>query len=468
MNFISMVYFMFLVGSFVLYWHLPEKIRNIFLLTISCIFYAYWDFRYLTIITASVTISYYIGNRIFYARQDLKKKQWLLICLFINIGLLGYFKYADFFIENLNNLAGLDGMRLVEPLKLILPIGISFYIFQSITYPIAIYWKRIPTSASLIDFAAYVTFFPKMIAGPIERAEDFLVQLKHKKKFSGEDLQEGCTRIITGFFKKAVIADTLAEQLVSPVFSNPGAYSRTTLWIAMIGYAIQIYSDFSGYSNIAIGSARLFGFKLTENFQFPYLSRNVSDFWRRWHITMSMYFRDYVYIPLGGNRRRQVRVNANLMMTMLLCGLWHGAAWNFVIWGGIHGIFLIVTNYARQVDIKSMIGERAQILSSWLITQILVCIAWVFFRSDTFDSSIKFIHGLLATNGDQTISLSWFCYACIGFFLFDHLYGWAAEYRNTMVQRTPESLKALIYTAIIILSFYLMPAHKSQFIYFNF
>ncbi len=470
MNFISITYFIFLLGGFFLYWHLPARYKSGFLLLISCLFYAYWDWRFLGLIAVSTVVSFYCGNRI--SREVLPKKKtiWLLCSIVINIGLLGYFKYFDFFISNVVAILTSLGLNVsAVPMHLILPIGISFYIFQSITYPLDIYARRMSPGESFIDFAAYVTFFPKLIAGPIVRAKDFLDQLRLKKSFSYEDLQEGSIRILTGFFKKAVIADTLAGQLVTPVFSSPGNYTAATIWLAMVGYAIQIYADFSGYSNIAIGSARIFGLRINENFAFPYLSTNFSDFWRRWHVTMSTFFRDYIYIPLGGNRCSRSRVFVNLFVTMLLCGLWHGAAWTFVVWGGIHGLLLIANRFVLRLQLERWIGKGVLSIGlAWIVTQLCICLAWIFFRSENFENATTFLYGLFAARGSEIVCLSWQGWACIAFFMIDHIYGWLTEHKEKMTQAIPLSYRAFVYTAMVIIAYYGVPAQKSQFIYFQF
>lgn len=468
MNFISSIYFFFMIGCFFLYWHAPIKYRNIILLILSCFFYAYYSWRFLGLIAVSILTSYYCGNRILPHDHSRKRKKWLAFSIVINIGLLGYFKYIDFFIVNINNfLYSIGFEKTLELLNIILPIGISFYIFQSLTYPLDIYFRKMSPNKSFIDFATYVTFFPKLISGPIERASIFLNQLMIPNRFIGEDLQEGCARILTGIFKKAVIADNLSEQLVSPVFSNPGNYNTASVWIAMFSYAIQIYADFSGYSNIAIGSARLFGFKIPENFSFPYLALDFSDFWRRWHITMSTFFRDYIYIPLGGNRCSNIRVAFNLFVTMLLCGLWHGAAWTFILWGVLHGLMLILNHFIKEIEFLKKL-DLLVIPVGWFFTQIGVCLAWVFFRSDNFSIAIIFIKSLFLTSGYNYLNISWTCYACIVFFIIDHLYGLLNQYNENIIQKISTTYKAMVYVMMVIIAYNIIPDQKSQFIYFNF
>jgi alginate O-acetyltransferase complex protein AlgI len=470
MNFVSLTYFIFLTAVFFLYWYIPDRNRNIYLLLVSCIFYACWNWRFLGLIMLSTVVSYFCGNYIYQEDEIKKRKKWLICSIIINLGLLGYFKYADFFINNATALVSFFGFNVsVATLHLVLPIGISFYIFQSLTYPMDIYNRRMQPVRSIIDFSAYVTFFPKLIAGPIVRAKDFLNQLQEKKRFNAGDFQEGCIRILTGFFKKAVIADTLANELVTPIFNNPGNYNSSMIWLAIFGYAMQIYTDFSGYSNIAIGSARIFGFRISENFSFPYLATDFSDFWRRWHISMSSFFRDYIYIPLGGNRGLQSKVLFNLGVTMLLCGLWHGPAWTFVIWGGIHGLLLIFNHLIRGNESYRLIRNATTSMGfSWLITQVIVCLAWVFFRSGSIRIAMEIFYGLIGRNGSDINELPWQVWICMFFVIMDHVYGWLLEHKEKSMQKIPNVCQALGYTMMLIIIYHIIPVHKSPFIYFNF
>jgi alginate O-acetyltransferase complex protein AlgI len=372
------------------------------------------------------------------------------------------------------SLAGLLGWHVSSvTMQITLPLGISFYIFQSLTYPLDIYGGKLKPTASLIDFAAFVAFFPKLVAGPITRAREFLPQLERERTFDAKDLEEGCIRILTGFFKKAFIADTLAAYLVGPVFANPGAFSAGSLWLAILGYAIQIYADFSGYSNMAIGSARILGFRLPENFLFPYLAKDFSEFWRRWHITMSTFFRDYIYIPLGGNRLSTHRVLVNLAVTMLICGLWHGAAWTFVCWGGLHGLYLIVQYSMRlQSDRDSHNQEirhgAINLIWKWSFTQLLVCLAWILFRASDLEVVGTYLTGLIGLGGKEGIQVPPVVWACFFAAFLDHLYGWFAENRSELVEEAPVLLRASVYSVMIVLLFHATPTASGQFIYFQF
>jgi alginate O-acetyltransferase complex protein AlgI len=388
--------------------------------------------------------------------------------------MLVYFKYVNFFAESFVVLANSMGVHLsLVTLRVFLPLGISFYVFQSLTYPLDIYAGKLKPTSSFIDFAAFVSFFAKLIAGPITRARDFLPQLERKRWFEVEDLQEGCLRILTGYFRKAFIADTLAIHLVNPILANPGSYSAGLLWLGMFGYAVQIYADFSGYSNIAIGSARILGFRIPENFMFPYAATNFSEFWRRWHITMSAFFRDYVYIPLGGSRAGPVRAALNLEITMLLCGLWHGAAWTFVSWGTLHGLYLIMNNFLRKRGKESQGKEESshstfRIVNMWLFTQILVCIAWVFFFAPDFRTCMIYFKGLLRFGGHDSLTFSPLVWCSFIAFLVDHAYGWVSIKRPDWIHRVPMTMHAVVYALMIVILYHVVPEKTNPFIYFQF
>jgi len=474
MNFGSTTYFAFLLIVFVAYWHLPRRHQNLFLLLVSWFFYAFWDWRFLSLVLIATVGNFVCGLLIHHGRDATRRKGWLILGVMFNIGLLGYFKYANFFLDSFISMVNALGWHASSvTLQITLPVGISFYVFQSLTYPLDIYNGKLQPTKSFIEFATFVAFFPKLVAGPITRAREFLFQLEEDRIFRGEDFQDGCIRLLTGFFKKAFIADTLARNLVDPVFANPNSYSAAILWLAMFGYAVQIYADFSGYSNMAIGSARILGFQLPENFLFPYLATNFSEFWRRWHITMSTFFRDYIYIPLGGNRRTNPRVLVNLAVTMVLCGLWHGAAWTFVCWGGLHGIYLMARHLAPRISDKPRNGAQtywhgAPLLWRWFVTQLLVSIAWVLFRSKDLDGARIFLTGLLGTGGGEGIyvpALVWCCF--IAAFL-DHLYGWFVQNRPELIEKLPAAVPALFYSGMIVFLYHAVPGVTNPFIYFRF
>lgn len=466
MNFISYQYAFFLGAVFLLYWRLGRKAQHWLLLIASYGFYACWDWRFLGLIFLTSCIDFVSGRQIHSALKTHssrhKAKLWLAFTLVTNLSILAYFKYANFFIESFINLLSSLGIEThTGTLSIILPVGISFYTFQSISYSIDIYRKELEPEKDLIDFLTFVAFFPQLVAGPIVRAQEFLYQMSERRKFNWDDIQEGIHRIFTGIIKKAIIADTLAMQLVDPVFNNPEEYSSQMLWVAALAYAVQIYCDFSGYSNIAIGSARLFGFKLPENFNYPYLSRNFSEFWLRWHMTMSRFFRDYVYIPLGGNRRSKPRNLLNLGSTTLVSGLWHGAAWHFVIWGGLHGVLLVI-----QRLIPATIRKITPWFITYLIVQFFVLITWIFFRATDTYQAAHFIQGMFANQPGEFLPITPVTWLCFGMFIVDHIYG-AYPQRFNAVLAKPLA-KACFWVLTIAIAHNAMPQGANPFIYFQF
>jgi alginate O-acetyltransferase complex protein AlgI len=357
------------------------KFRKLILLVASYYFYAYWDIRFLSLIVVSSLADYWIGNQLFKTESKRSRKILLAISLALNLGLLAFFKYFNFFIASLSSIALLP--ENVFLINIILPVGISFYTFQTLSYTLDIYRKKLAPCTSALDFFLFVSFFPQLVAGPIVRASEFLPQLKSYAGVNLHNLQSGLMQFCRGMFKKVFIADRLAISQVDSVFMNPGLYDPATVWVAVLGYSVQIYCDFSGYTDMAIGSARILGFELPVNFKHPYLAKNISEFWRRWHISLSFWLRDYLYISLGGNRKGVVRTEFNLMFTMLLGGLWHGAEWTFVLWGGLHGFYLIMHRLIKRTlaktDKRVLWGA-----TSWLLTQFVVLIAWIFFRSTDY------------------------------------------------------------------------------------
>ena len=373
---------------------LPHRPQNLFLLAASLFFYGYWNVELLWLIVFSATVDYLCGRGIEDASGDRRRRALLWTSLVCNLGLLGYFKYAGFFAESFAELLRAFGMQASTPtLEILLPVGISFYTFQSMSYTIDVYRDRQAACRSYPDFLLYVSFFPQLVAGPIERAKRLLPQITHPREpLKTGDLVEASKLIVVGFFQKVAIADTLAP-LVDRAFADPGRQDSLSLLLCLYAFAIQIYCDFSGYSKIARGVARLLGIRLVRNFEEPYLARNITEFWRRWHVSLSAWLRDYLYIPLGGNRKGRGRTYVNLMLTMLLGGLWHGASWNFVLWGGLHGLYLAVHKALGRRDSEQRTGRAAQVAGA-LGTFHLVCFAWVFFRAETFADARAYLAGL--------------------------------------------------------------------------
>jgi alginate O-acetyltransferase complex protein AlgI len=373
---------------------LGHELKKRVLLVASCIFYAAWDYRYLALLLAVSVIDYYCAARIAATGDQRRRRGWVTFSVASNLAILAYFKYYNFFVDSLNPLLAWSGLHL-PVLQILLPAGISFYTFKSMSYTIDVYRREIEPCTSLMDYATFVTFFPELIAGPIVRASIFLPQMTRRIGPTADRLAVGASLFLLGLTKKVVIADRLASP-VDHVFAQPALFSRTTLWLAVIGYSMQIYCDFSGYSDMAIGTAKMIGYDLPENFNMPYAARNITEFWRRWHMTLSAWLRDYLYIPLGGNRKGTGRTYVNLMLTMLLGGLWHGASWNFVLWGGLHGSALAVHKFYR-----SRVGDRVRlpIGLGWLTTLTFTMLCWIPFRAAHFGDTLQFIRGLFSAGG---------------------------------------------------------------------
>jgi D-alanyl-lipoteichoic acid acyltransferase DltB (MBOAT superfamily) len=344
MLFNSIDFAIFLPLVFILYWFINKKhlrFQNIFLLIASYIFYSWWDWRFLSLIIFSTVVDYSVGISLSYKKNLLTRKLLLITSLVVNLGFLGFFKYYNFFIDNFREAFSFFGGEFnANSLRIVLPVGISFYTFQTLSYTIDVYRQKIKPTKSFIAFAAYVSFFPQLVAGPIERATNLLPQFLNKRKFDYNKAINGMRQILWGLFKKIVIADSCAVY-VNDIFANYSIHSGSTLVLGAILFAFQIYGDFSGYSDIAIGTARLFGFNLMRNFAFPYFSRDIAEFWRRWHISLSTWFRDYLYIPLGGSRGNTANKIRNIFIIFIVSGFWHGANWTFIVWGALNAIYFL-------------------------------------------------------------------------------------------------------------------------------
>ena len=388
MLFNSFIFLVFFIAVSALYFVLPHKIRWILLLAASCIFYMAWNPKLIILILITIFINYTAALYIYKYKKQ-KGKKILILTLFIDFGLLFIFKYLGFMNDTLLALFG-DNWP-IKTLNIILPMGISFYTFQAASYTIDVYRGTIKPERHFGIFALFVMFFPQLVAGPIERSENLLPQFYEKHKFDFEHIISGLRIMMWGFFKKIVIADRAATA-VNAIYNSAQSYSGLYLVIATVLFAFQIYCDFSGYSDIAKGCARVLGFRLMDNFKNPYLSGSIKEFWRRWHISLSTWFMDYIYIPLGGNRAGKLKKYRNLIVTFLISGLWHGANWTFVLWGGIHGIYQVVgqMTYGFRTKVKkalhiydSFIGK----LMSAIVTFGLVCIGWVLFRANTISDA---------------------------------------------------------------------------------
>jgi D-alanyl-lipoteichoic acid acyltransferase DltB (MBOAT superfamily) len=398
MIFNSLPFFVFVAVFFPLYFLLKGKARLLWCLAGSYFFYGWWDWRFLSLIVTSTFLDYWIGMKLQNTEDQPVRKKLLWVSVFVNLGFLAFFKYFNFFTDSFLEMANSFGW---DPgwntLNIILPVGISFYTFQSMSYTIDVYKKKIPVEADFLRFATFIAFFPQLVAGPIVRASDFLPQFQTDKKFEWDRLTTGLAQILWGFFKKVAIADSIAP-FVDQCFASPDSFSSMHLLIGVVFYSFQIYCDFSGYSDIAIGLARIMGFDFPDNFKKPYFSQDFSEFWTRWHITLSSWLRDYLYISLGGNRHGDFKTQRNLMITMLLGGLWHGASWVFVFWGFLHGAYLIGQRLLGKPFGKLMRLFRTpkflQVGINIFIVYILTSLAWIFFRSPDFETAVRVIQGI--------------------------------------------------------------------------
>jgi D-alanyl-lipoteichoic acid acyltransferase DltB (MBOAT superfamily) len=398
MLFNSIAFLVFFPVVTVLFFLLPHRARWAHLLVASCVFYAYFVPVYLLILAFTIAVDYVAGIMI-ERPQGRRRRLYLLASIIANVGVLCFFKYWNFLNHNLTAGLALFGVRNVVPmLSMALPLGLSFHTFQAMSYTIEVYRGRQAAERHLGIYALYVMFYPQLVAGPIERPQNMLPQFRVRQSYDPARAAEGLKRMAWGLFKKMVIADNLAV-VVKPVYAHPGAYSGVHLAVATVCFAFQIYCDFSGYSDIALGSAHVMGFKLMKNFDAPYESTSISEFWRRWHISLSSWFKDYLYIPLGGNRKGPGRSLLNKMIVFIVSGLWHGANWTFVIWGALHGAYLVVEQgirdrfgAAEKAPGGSGLVRRA---AAWVATFSLVCFAWVFFRANTVSDSVQIIGRIL-------------------------------------------------------------------------
>jgi D-alanyl-lipoteichoic acid acyltransferase DltB (MBOAT superfamily) len=407
MLFNSIDFAIFLPVVFFLYWFVTNKnirIQNLLLVIASYLFYGWWDWRFLALILFSTIVDYLVGLGLGKEKNQSKRKYLLYISIIVNLGFLGFFKYYNFFLENLISAFTFFGSPLeVRTLNIILPVGISFYTFQTLSYSIDVYRGQLKPTRDFIAFSAFVSFFPQLVAGPIERATHLLPQFYTKRKFEYNKAVDGMRQILWGLFKKVVIADNCAE-FANIIFNNSSEYSGSTLVLGAIFFTFQIYGDFSGYSDIAIGTSRLFGFDLMQNFNFPYFSRDIAEFWRRWHISLSTWFRDYVYIPLGGSRGGTWMKIRNTFLIFLISGFWHGANWTFIIWGALNAIYflpLLMTQNNRnnmETVAKGNFLPSLKELFFMTLTFILTVFAWIFFRAVNLDHAFSYISEILSSS----------------------------------------------------------------------
>jgi alginate O-acetyltransferase complex protein AlgI len=472
MEFNSLEYVLLLVVTSLLFFGAGYRARLIVLILASLVFYAAWSVPLVSLIVLSAFVDYAAGRALArYEGEQRRRKLVLAMSMTVNLGLLAYFKYTNFFLDSLHEAFDLgSGGQLLD---IVLPPGISFYTFQTMSYTIDVYRGSIKPTTSFLRFFLYVSFFPQLIAGPIERAGHLLVQFDQAatRRFQVDNLVSGAQMIVFGMFKKVVIADHCGR-LADRIYTDPGIYDGWSALIATYAFTLQIYCDFSAYSEIARGSARIFGIDLMRNFDQPYLTNNISDFWRRWHISLSNWFRDYVYIPLGGNRKGKLRTILNLTLTMFLSGLWHGAAWTFVLWGLYHGLLLLLHAQVGS-RLRAKLADGALVrFSSWFLCFHLVVFGWILFRAkdlEQFTTVVRSIThdaaGLLAGGAGPTTQQLGFCAAMFGFIGLS-----AIERRYRLLDKIwASSLASVVFASVLIVAMLLLGVPDGPaFIYFQF
>ncbi len=475
MIFNSLTFLAFIAFFLPLYFALKGNARLWLSLIASYIFYGWWDWRFLSLIAISTLVDYWLGKSMQAEHDDKKRYKLLITSMVLNLGFLAFFKYFNFFTDSFISVLENFGMHpSVFSLKIILPVGISFYTFQSMSYTIDVYRKDLTAEPNLLKFATFVAFWPQLVAGPIVRASDFLPQFQKDHDFDWDRITTGTGRVLWGFFKKCVVADSLAP-FVEQCFAEPNGFASINLLIAVIFYSFQIYCDFSGYSDIAIGFARILGFDFNENFKTPYFSQNFSEFWSRWHISLSSWLRDYLYIPLGGNRNGKFATYKNNMLTMLLGGLWHGANWTFVFWGFLHGIYLIAQRQLGKPFGSVMNGLR---FPAWLktgvniaLTYFFTCLAWIFFRAANFGVATDVIKGIAGLQGFSMVNVMnkfWVIkgFLLIGILLTIEVTNLRMHWNNLAFQRPV--FRVVAYATLLLLLAFFGSFGSGAFIYFQF
>lgn len=405
MLFNSLEFGIFFPLVFIVYWFVLNKnlkLQNLWIVISSYFFYGWWDWRFLSLIAFSSLVDYFAGIQIERNANKIIRKRFLWLSMIVNLGLLGFFKYYNFFIDNFIAGFSLLGYKFEgHRLEVILPVGISFYTFQTMSYTIDVYRRQLKPTRDFIAFSAFVSFFPQLVAGPIERATNLLPQFYKSREFDYGQAVDGMRQMLWGFFKKMVIADQCAA-IVNPLFESYHEYNGSSLLMGGFLFALQIYGDFSGYSDIAIGTAKLFGFQLMQNFAFPYFSRDIAEFWRRWHISLSTWFRDYLYIPLGGSRGGTWQKIRNTFIIFLVSGFWHGANWTFIAWGFINACYFLPLLILEKNRTNLDIVAKGNLLPSWkellnmIVTFLLTILAWIFFRAESLTMAIDYISKMLS------------------------------------------------------------------------
>jgi len=484
MLFNSIEFAIFLPIVFILYWFATNKnlkLQNLLLLGASYFFYAWWDWRFLSLIVFSSTIDYLVGLKLSSTTNESNRKDLLLTSIFVNIGFLGFFKYFNFFSESFAQAFTLFGQPFeASRLNIILPVGISFYTFQTLSYSIDVYKRKMAPTKDIIAFFSFVSFFPQLVAGPIERAANLLPQFYKKRNFDYLKAVDGLKQILWGLFKKVVIADNCAI-IVNDIFANYTIYSGSTLILGAIFFAFQIYGDFSGYSDIAIGTARLFGFNIMQNFAFPYFSRDIAEFWRRWHISLSTWFRDYLYIPLGGSRGSINKKIRNIFIIFIVSGFWHGANWTFIIWGALNALYFLPLfllnknrnnlNIAAEGKIIPTINEVINITLTFSIT----VFAWIFFRAESVTHAFSFIKHLVNNLYIEIPKIlvvgKWHLFiTCILILIFTTIewMGREGQYAIEKYSSNWNRVSKWLFYYLILISIFIYSTNQQEFIYFQF
>ncbi|MEX0291105.1 MAG: MBOAT family protein [Flavobacteriaceae bacterium] len=482
MLFNSIDFAVFLPIVFILYWFVFNrslKKQNLLIVAASYLFYGWWDWRFLSLILFSTIVDYSVGLALEKEEKVSKRKLLLWTSIFVNLGFLGLFKYGNFFIENFVSAFKFFGTDIqANTLNIILPVGISFYTFQTLSYTIDVYKRKLNPTHDFVAFSAFVSFFPQLVAGPIERATNLLPQFQRSRTFDRYKAVDGLRQILWGLFKKIVIADNCAE-FANLIFNASEDHSGSTLVLGALFFTFQIYGDFSGYSDIAIGTARLFGFNLMRNFAFPYFSRDIAEFWRRWHISLSTWFRDYVYIPLGGSRGGTWHKVRNTFIIFIVSGFWHGANWTFIVWGALNAIYflplLLTKNNRKNIEIvaKGRYFPAFRELILIFVTFTLTIFAWIFFRAENLGHALAYISQIFSSTLFEIPRFSGIPKAMVtlllvAFFIFVEWLGRDREYAIAKLElNMKRPLRYALYYMLIVVIF-LFGGAEQEFIYFQF
>ena len=467
MLFHSSEFFLLFSGTFIGYWLIrPHRLRMLWLLGASFAFYGSWNPWLLFVIVFSAAFDFLIAQRIEASPSPKIRRSLLILSICVSLGILAFFKYTNFLLDSAVSTFNFFGFDYRHPaFRIVLPLGISFYTFETISYVMDVYRGRLRAERNFLDYALFIMFFPHLIAGPIVRPKHFLSQVPRMKRFDGNRLELGVRLFLLGLIKKAVIADHMPG-IVDPVFTAPADFSSAAVWIAVLCYATQIYCDFSGYSDMAVGIAHAFGFKLPQNFNMPYAAANIADFWRRWHISLSTWLRDYLYIPLGGSRHGTAATYRNLIVTMLLGGLWHGAGWNFVLWGLYHGTLLAIH---RAFTSRSQ--QAADLFKPVKIACTFFCVSigWVLFRAESLNDVGILLQRMLIPTGGQMFGSAEVAIALAAWtaVVLGHLVASYLDMRS-FLRQLPVPIMATGMAAVFLLAQVLMPSRGGAFIYFQF